>query len=61
MTARLPLFVLTCDGPDLCELALRQPTEAERYAAKLEIMRMIRKQMRKNAAEKGARCTSTPE
>ncbi len=50
MTVSPPLFVLTCDGPDLCELALRQPTEAEQYAVMLEIARMIRKRKIENAA-----------
>ena len=54
MTTR-PLFVLTFDGADLCELALREPTEAKQNAALLEITRMIRKRERENAAEKEAR------
>ena len=54
MSAR-PLFVLTFDGADLCELALRQPAEAEQNAALLEITRMIRKRERENAAAKEAR------
>ena len=48
-------FTLTFDGPDLCELALREPDEAEQNAALLEITRMIRKRERENAAEKEVR------
>ena len=55
MTRDPPLFVLTFDGADLCELALREPDEAEQNAALLEITRMIRKRERENAAEKEAR------
>ncbi len=50
---RPPPFVLTFDGADLCELALRQPTEDERYAALREVTRTKRE--RENAAEKEAR------
>ena len=54
MTVRPP-FVLTFDGADLCELALRQPSEAEQNAALLQITRMIQKRERDNAAAKEAR------
>ncbi len=48
MTITPPLFVITCDGPDLCELALREPTEDEQNAALLEIERMKLKRKREN-------------
>ncbi len=60
MTVRPP-FVLTFDDGDHCLLALRLTTEDEQNAAMWEITRMIRKRERENAAEKEARCTSTPE
>ncbi len=61
MTATLPPFVLTFDDGDHCLLALRLPTEDEQNAALLEVMRMKQMRKRENAAEKDARCTSTPE
>ncbi len=51
MTITPPLFVLTCGGPDLCELALREPTEDEQNEALLEIARMKLKRKRENAED----------
>ena len=50
MTA--PTRIDPVDWGDLCELALRQPTEAGQNGALMEIIRMIRERERKNAAEK---------
>ncbi len=54
MSKTPPLFVLTFDGGDLCELALRLPTEREQDKAlrDLEIVRLIRKRERENAQHK---------
>ena len=55
MTRDPPLFVLTFDGADLCELAQRGRDEAEQNAALLLITLMFRKRERENAAAKKAR------
>ena len=50
-----PTRIDPVDWGDLCELALRHPIEAEGDAVLLEIVKMIQKRERENAAEKEAR------